>query len=201
MRRIVLVRHGETTGNSAERYHGSSDLPLSPEGREQMGRVATEVGRQELDVIAASPLRRAWQSAAILAPGRTVRLLDELKEIHFGRWEGKTREEIEASDPVLFADWQKGADGFEFPGGEPRADFRARVERGLGMLAAGGGRSALVVTHRGVIRTALEFLTGEKPEQGMPALGAVVELTARPDGTWYVGRRSSNPEGLDEDAA
>jgi broad specificity phosphatase PhoE len=135
MRRLVLLRHGETTGDSARRYHGSSDPDLAPAGREQMRLAAAKLRWEDFDVIAASPLRRAWQSAWVVAAGRPVALVAEFREIHFGRWEGLSREEIQASDPVTFEDWEKGAPGFEYPGGELRADFRARVDRGLRALA------------------------------------------------------------------
>ncbi len=201
MRRIVLLRHGETTGNSASRYHGSSDLDLSPEGREQMRLAAPKLRWERFDVVATSPLRRAWRSAWIVSEGRPVRLVREFREIHFGRWEGLSREEIQASDPVLFEDWRSGAPGFEYPGGERRADFRARVERGLVQIAQSGGHSALVVGHKGVIRTVCELLTGAKLPAEEPGLGHFVELTREPNGSWFAGRRSSNPAGLEGAAA
>ncbi|MCC6642491.1 MAG: histidine phosphatase family protein [Deltaproteobacteria bacterium] len=193
MRRIVLLRHGETTGNSGSRYHGSSDPDLAPEGREQMHVAAAELCREKFDVVAASPMRRAWRSAWIVTDGRPVRLMGDFREIHFGRWEGMTREEIKASDPVLYEDWEKGAPGFEYPGGERRADFRARIECGLAQIGRTAGHSALIVGHKGVIRTICETLTGSKPPGDQPALGQSIELTREPDGTWFIGRRSSNP--------
>jgi broad specificity phosphatase PhoE len=201
MRRLVLLRHGETTGDSANRYHGSSDHEISAAGREQMRLAAVKLRWEDFDAVASSPLKRAWQSAWIVAGGRPVRLISGFREIHFGRWEGLSREEIKASDPVLFEDWEKGAPGFEYPGGEPRGEFRARVERGLGELARSPGHAGLVVAHKGVIRTVCEILTGEKPSGGEPDLGHFIELTQEPGGVWILGRRSSNPAGLEEDAA
>ena len=193
MRRIVLLRHGETTGNSGSRYHGSSDPDLAPEGREQMLLAAGRLRSEGFDVVAASPLRRAWRSAWIVAEGRPVRIMTDFREIHFGRWEGLTREEIAASDPVLFEDWEKQAPGFEYPAGEKRADFRARIERGLAEIGRAPGHSALIVGHKGVIRTICETLTGSKPADGEPGLGECVELTHEQGGGWFIGRRSSNP--------
>jgi broad specificity phosphatase PhoE len=200
MRRLVLLRHGETTGGSGTRYHGSSDPELSPAGREQMRLLATKLRWEGFDLVAASPQKRAWQSAWILAEGRPVRLLSDFREIHFGRWEGLTREEIQASDPVLFEDWQKGA-AIEYPGGEPRAAFRARVERGLAELVRSPGHAALVVAHKGVTRAICEILTGEKPPGADPELAGCVELTAESASRWILGRHSSNPPGVEEDAA
>ncbi len=197
MRRLILLRHGETTGDAKVRFHGSGDHDLSPSGREQMREAAASLRGEPIDVVVASPARRAWQSARLVAEGRPVRLLDAFREIHFGRWEGLSREEIQEQDPILYEDWQKEAPGFEYPGGEPRAAFRARVEQGLRELARSPGHSALVVTHKGVIRAIVGLLTGEKPPRDVPALGGSIELVAEPDGSWRVGRRSSNPPGLE----
>ena len=156
LRRIVLVRHGETDGESSIRFHGSSDVALAAEGRRQMQVVADELGDETFDLVAASPLRRSWQSAWIASRGAAVGLVPEFREVNFGRWEGLTREEIQAADPVLYEDWQQGAEGFEYPGGEARADFRARVQAGLEKVLASPARSALLVLHKGVIRVMSE---------------------------------------------
>ena len=120
MRRLVLVRHGETEGESSVRFHGCSDVDIDAQGREQMRRAAKQIRRIPALVVA-SPLRRAWRSAEIVARGAPVRLEPDFREIDFGRWEGLTLEEIRQRDPILFEDWQKRAPGFEYPGGEPRA--------------------------------------------------------------------------------
>ena len=130
LRRLVLMRHGETTGQSSIRFHGSTDVALSDEGRAQMRTAARGLVQECFDLVVASALRRSWQAAAIVAAGAPVRLEHGFNEIDFGRWEGLTKEEIEASDPVPYADWQAKVEDFEFPGGETRADFRARVEQG-----------------------------------------------------------------------
>ena len=102
LRRIVLIRHGETDGESSVRFHGSGDVDLSREGRAQMRAARARLQGEVLDTVVASPLRRAWRSAWILAGGRPVRLEPDFREIHFGRWEGMTAQEIEASDPARY---------------------------------------------------------------------------------------------------
>jgi broad specificity phosphatase PhoE len=196
LRRIVLIRHGETVGNSAERLHGSADLALSAEGLAQMRRAAEMLRTEVFDLVVASTLRRSWEAAQVVAGGATIRLENDFREIHFGRWEGLTKSEIEASDPVAFKNWQSRAAGFEYPGGESRAQFRARVARGLERLQASGADAVLAVLHRGVIRTLGEQLLGSPLEDATPSLGEVVSFSCIPGGTWFCGRRSSNPEGL-----
>ena len=201
LRRIVLVRHGETVGNSKVRFHGSGDVALSEEGRSQMREAAYRLRNEPFDLVLASPLERSWEAAWIVSGGAPVRLEAGLREVHFGRWEGLTKAEIEASDPILYADWQNKADGFEYPSGERRAEFRARVEQSLSSLLDSGAASALLVIHKGVIRIMAEKLLGESLADGVPELGREVGLSRKGDGSWFLGRRSSNPPALDEQAA
>ncbi len=200
LRRIVLLRHGNTVGNSHERFHGSSDVALSEEGRVQMHEAGRRLAQEVFELVAASPLRRSWEGAVLVAGGHPVRLLPEFREIHFGRWEGLTAEEIRAQDPVLYQAWQERAPDFEFPGGEPRAAFRERVQKGLGVLEASGARNVLAVVHKGVIRAIAEQLLGEPLADGGPALGEAISVT-RDGATWFLGRHSSDPVALREVAA
>jgi broad specificity phosphatase PhoE len=197
LRRIVMVRHGETEGQSSIRFHGSADVRLNDEGRAQLREAARKMKTEFFDLVAASPLRRAWEGAVIVSGGAPVRLYPEFREVHFGHWEGMTAEEIQESNPALYRDWQAGAANFEYPGGELREAFHTRVARGLDALIASGATSVLVVSHKGVIRTIGERLLDE-PLSGGPELGGVVSVSRGADGRWHEGRRGSNPPGLVE---
>jgi len=200
LRRLVLVRHGESEGNSRERLIGSGDPPLSNEGRDHMRAARAQLAGQVIDAVVASPARRSWQSAQALTGGAPMRLESDFREIHFGRWEGKRVDELASSDPALYQQWREGAPGFEYPGGELRAQFRARVERGLARLNESGATSALLVVHKGVIRTIVDGLIGSPVEdRDRPALGESLILTRVGD-RWVLGDRSSNPPGIDAPA-
>lgn len=188
LNRIVLVRHGETDGESSVRYYGATDVALSECGRQQVREAALALPGDAFDLVVASPLSRAWESARILLPARSVRLLEELREIDFGAWEGLTAGEICARDPIRYEDWLERRPGFEYPGGERRADFEARVERAVEMLFGGGVSSALVVVHKGVIRTIVRMVVGEELPDGLPELGGIVQLSRRASGRWVVRR-------------
>lgn len=196
VRQILLIRHGETDGESSVRYFGSTDVDLSEAGEAQMRRLAPELASRRVDLWLASNLRRSWRGAAIVSRGARVRIEPDLREVHFGEWEGLTREEIQARDPALFEDWQAGKDGFEYPGGEARADFSARIAGVVERLLAGPDRFVAGVLHKGVIREIARRLTGEAMSQEEPAIGASVALTRVAGGSWVQGLRSSNPPGL-----
>jgi broad specificity phosphatase PhoE len=184
LERLILVRHGETEGQSSIRYFGATDIPLSELGREQVRRARALVASQAFEVVWASSLSRAAESARILAPGQTIRLEADFREVHFGRWEGLTREEIAACDPELFSVWQRDLARFDYPGGERRSDFRVRIARGLDRLRTSGASSALVVAHKGVVRTLLDLISGEALASHEPELGGVIHVARDTQGRW-----------------
>jgi broad specificity phosphatase PhoE len=193
LRRLVMLRHGETVGNSSERFHGAADVPLSDAGRGQLRAAARGLRQEFFDLVVASPLRRSWEGAVLVAGGAPVLIEDGLREIDFGRWEGLTAAEIEQRDPVLFREWRARKPGFEYPGGEIRAEFRGRVLRAFDRIQASGAESALLVVHKGVIRTLAEQLTGAPLADGEPELARSVDLSRDPGGRWFLGRRGSEP--------
>jgi len=132
--------------------------------------------------VVASPLRRSWEGAALLAGGAPVRIEDGLREIDFGRWEGLSAPEIEHRDPVLYREWRARKPGFEYPGGELRAEFQGRVMRAFDRIEASGAESVLLVGHKGVIRTLAEKLTGAPLADGEPELARSVDLSRDPAG-------------------
>ncbi|MBB82721.1 MAG: hypothetical protein CL931_02795 [Deltaproteobacteria bacterium] len=193
LKRVILVRHGETAGQSSIRYYGATDVPLSDEGRDQVRAARARIRGETFEAVWASTLCRSWESAKIIAPGHPVQLEANFREIDFGDWEGLTAEEIAVVDPAGYARWQKEGIGFTFPGGEARDQLRARVALGLERIRASGVESVLVAVHKGVVRALLELITGHTLAPGEPALGGVVQASRRPDGTWYTGRAGSDP--------
>lgn len=176
--RLVLVRHGETVGNSRIRYFGRTDLELSESGRAQM-RAAAQWLESHLDTlgfapVVTSPLRRATEGARLIAGAATSLVeIQEFVEVDFGLFEGLTAEEIRERYPVEFERWNRSrlAPAYNYPGGESRAAFTARVRRGVermlellnGTHATAGGAGALLVAHRGVIRAIVQRLAGVEP--------------------------------------
>ncbi len=187
--RLILVRHGETDGESSIRYHGRTDVALSEVGRAQMRRAGRAIearrGGKPFAHVFSSPLVRASEGARIVA-GDSMPLvtIDELAEVHFGLFEGLTAEEIRERYPDEFARWNADrlAPGYTYPEGEIRADFTKRVERGLERvltLWTPRDDDALLIAHRGVIRAIVRKLTRQEP---IVELGSIQIL--RFDGSW-----------------
>jgi probable phosphoglycerate mutase len=146
--RLLVVRHGQSVWNAERRWQGRADPPLSELGRRQAA--AAEPG--DVDVVVTSPLRRAHETAEILAAATGAPLAEvhaDLQERAAGEWTGLTRAEIARRYPGA------PGSGRRPPGYEPDADVRARVERRFHDLASRHrGRNVLVVTHGGVIGVA-----------------------------------------------
>lgn len=147
---LYLVRHGDVGCHG--RYIGSSDPDLTPLGRQQMRYLATMLHGRRIDAVLCSPLRRCRQSLEALEVTAPCRFQDQLREVDFGTWEGKSFAEIVAGDDRSVAAWAAGAADFTFPGGESLTLFYERMALLWQSLAAEDGDSLLVVTHGGVIR-------------------------------------------------
>ena len=90
--RVLLVRHAPTAWNLARRFQGHADTPLDDLGRRQTARLADRLSGEPISAIYASDLRRASETAAIIATevGAMVMLEPRLRELSFGVWEGLT---------------------------------------------------------------------------------------------------------------
>ena len=150
---VLLVRHGETDDNAADRFQGRLDTPLNERGREQSRALADALAGEGLRALYSRPLQRARETAEIVAArlGLEVVLDDRLMEADAGDWAGMLYDEINAADAGAFDAWRARRAGFRFPGGESVDEQDARVAAVLADVAA-GPLPALVVTHGGSIR-------------------------------------------------
>jgi glucosyl-3-phosphoglycerate phosphatase len=154
-RRLLLLRHGQSTWNADGRWQGQADPPFSPLGEEQARDAAGRLRAGDFSRVVSSTLRRARQTAEILAEalGLAVDVDPDLQEIDVGDWEGLTRAEINERAPGALADWSEGRSE-STPGGEPRTHLTDRARAALLRAAAeaGAGDRVLVVSHGALIR-------------------------------------------------
>ncbi len=160
MRRLIyLSRHGETDWNAEGRWQGHTDKPLNDRGREQARALAETLRGVGLEVIVASDLQRARETASIVAAvlGLAVDYVDPgLRERTIGVFEGLTREECERLHPEAWAAWIESK--HPPPGAEAHESLAERVTLAIGRAAERVGRedaAVLLVTHGGAMRAAL----------------------------------------------
>lgn len=158
---ILLVRHAAHSQLGQVLSGRVGDVPLSAVGEQQARRLAQRLGPDQLDAVQTSPVRRARQTAQILAArrGLTAEVAEPLVEIDFGAWGGKSFSEL-GRDPDWRA-WNEHRDSAVPPGGE---SMRAVQHRALAHLRAIAGRMAgavvAMVSHADVIRAAVAGILG-----------------------------------------
>lgn len=151
---VLAVRHGETAWNRETRIQGQLDIPLSPLGAAQARRLAQALDGQGVEVIYASDLARARQTADAVAQqlGLAVQLEPGLRERGFGLFEGLTWAEIETRWPAESERWRRRDPQFAAQGGEGLQDFYARSVAAVEALASRHpGQTVLIVAHGGVL--------------------------------------------------
>lgn len=160
---IYLIRHGKTQGNLEQRYIGSTDQPLCPQGREELLR------RQEqglypkgIEALASSPLLRCQETARLLYPKLEPTLIPQLRESSFGRYELKSWRELEQDE--AYQQWLASGGSLPFPDGESKEALTARCLPAFRQLLAQWQRQgiakAVLVVHGGTIMALLSTLCG-----------------------------------------
>ena len=154
MATILLVRHGETDWNRERRWQGHADPPLNEHGRAQARALADRLAADGIGAVYASDLRRARETAHIVAERLALPVAADprLREVDVGEWSGLTHPEIEERFPESFRRWQR-YDGPGWERGETYEEMGRRVVEALVEIAAKhGDERVLVVTHGGPIR-------------------------------------------------
>ena len=156
--RIILVRHTEPEASALGRCYGRLDVDLSESGRRHADGVGAALAEFGVQVLYSSPLRRAEEAARLIGARLELepRVHAGLAEIDFGELEGRTYDEIAASEPALYRLWMERPTAVRFPGGESYSDLSARVSDALAEIRGEhSGSVVAVVAHGGVIRAML----------------------------------------------
>lgn len=185
---LGLLRHGQTDWNIDLRLQGSTDIPLNDTGRAQARLAAATLKREDWDVIIASPLSRAKDTADIVALelGMNVAIVPELIERSFGVAEG-----------LDHATWRKLYESHQvIEGLESLEDLRARTVLFLDLIASEySGQRVLAVSHGAFIRKVLTIVSdGELPREGERLSNASLNKFMHSDGQWTISEY--RPESL-----
>ncbi|HEX8995508.1 MAG TPA: histidine phosphatase family protein [Ktedonobacterales bacterium] len=150
--RLLLIRHGEASGNRELRYLGTTDAPLTASGEEQARRLAEALRDAPMRALYCSPLLRARGTAAALLAAEAPEIEQRLCEQDYGAWEGLTSAEARARDPQLYAEWERGLVDAP-PQGESFAQLRTRSVACADALAQRhAGEVIALVSHVGPIK-------------------------------------------------
>lgn len=158
MTHLYLVRHGQVAKSRPRSYNGQQDVPLSPLGMQQMARLSDWAVARGIAAVYSSDLQRASYGADLISKRCTVPVVStpDLREKHFGRWEGLTYEEAARQFPNEWADWMTDPADARPPNGETYREVHARViPRLQRLLHDHAGQTVLMLAHGGVNRVIL----------------------------------------------
>ncbi len=159
---LIMIRHGETEWNKNRRYQGQEDVSLNEKGREQARLAAEALAGEDLDMICASDLSRAYDTASELTADREleVREFPDLRELDFGNWGGQSYEDIVENDEKRFKDWLENPGETSPPEGEAMDEFRERVCGAFDRIIEDEAEKIAVVAHGGSLRIFLVDILG-----------------------------------------
>ena len=149
---VTLIRHGATKGNLEKRYIGSrTDEPLLKSSKEMLGRITYPSVRQ----VFTSPMLRCRETAAILYPDISPRIIPDFRECDFGAFENKNYEDL--CDDACYQAWIDSGGNLPFPDGESRAEFAARSLAAFRSLLPDIRRiPSAIIAHGGTIMSIME---------------------------------------------
>lgn len=160
---VFIVRHGENPANlTGEFSYRRIDYPLNDTGRRQAQQTAAYFRDQRINAIFSSPLKRAVETAQIIAQplGLPVTALESFREVNVGTLEGRATQENWALHDRIFEDWLvRDQPESTFPGGENLTRLVARVRDGLRTVVAGrDGQRLVVAAHGGILVASIRAL-------------------------------------------
>jgi broad specificity phosphatase PhoE len=181
VRRLVMLRHGQTEWNAGNRMQGQLDTELSELGRDQAVAAAEVLAKRHPLLIVSSDLRRAYDTAVVLAERTGLPLVVDarLRETHLGDWQAMTHSEVDAAAPGARVTWRNDATWAPH-GGESRVDVARRslplitelVDSQSDWGADEPDRPVVLVAHGGLIAALTARLLG-LPVDNWPVLGGM----------------------------
>jgi len=174
---LYLARHGESMLNAAGLLRGRLDSPLTLKGRAQALSLANALANCDIQVILASPLQRAFDTAQAVATKTDVQVEVDSRFIDrdYGDWAGRSLAEVEEL-------WGSIDDA---PGVEPRVAVLQRASVALlDVFDRLDGRSGLVVSHDAILRPLLVWLAPELEERTLTQDTGCYNVFERTSHSW-----------------
>jgi broad specificity phosphatase PhoE len=162
MTELILARHGETEWNVGKIFRGRADVNLDAVGVKQADLLGKYLGNCRLEAVYSSPLKRALDTATIVARYQKVGVhtAEDIIDLDYGEWQSLSEQQVERLYPALLKEWHNSPHKARIPGGESLEDVRGRViELVNDVLSRHQGR-ILLVSHRVVLKVLICYLLG-----------------------------------------
>ena len=162
MAKLILARHGETVWNVEKVYRGRTDVNLDEVGIKQAELLGKNLGSWKLEAIYSSPLKRAIDTANIVARYQKVgvHVAEGLIDFDYGEWQSLPEQEVRRLYPTLHSEWHNNPHKVKMPGGESLEDVRRRAIKVVDDVLSKYQGSVVLVSHRVVNKVLICFLLG-----------------------------------------
>lgn len=156
--KIIIVRHGESSGNLEQRVRGRTEFPLSKNGLAQAEAAAEALKNEGIECVYTSPLERALVTAQTIAAagGFPLKTDERFNNMTFGPWEGRRKDDLEREFPNDWKIWITRPENLKLAGAESFDDARSRSVAALDdLVVKHAGKAFVIVSHRGLIKPLL----------------------------------------------
>lgn len=162
MAELILARHGETVWNVEKLYRGRTDVNLDEVGIKQAELLGKYLSNWELEAIYSSPLKRAIDTANIIARYQKigVQIAEGLIDFDYGKWQSLSEQEAKRLYPTLHNEWHNNPHKVKMPGGESLEDVRRRAIEVVDDVLSKYQGSVVLVSHRVVNKVLICSLLG-----------------------------------------
>ena len=169
MVRFIIVRHGYSEANKANRFCGQTDVALDEKGLRQANEVSKYIKNTfDVGAIYSSDLCRAYDTVKPLSEATGIPIVKKkaLREIDVGVWQGLSVDEAAEKFPATFSKYKHNPWTSRFEGGEGYADVTVRAMAALEDIAKEHeGHTVVIATHGGVVRTIIAALSNTPTEK------------------------------------
>ena len=162
MTKLILARHGETVWNVEKIYRGRTDVNLDEVGIKQAELLGKYLSNWKLEAIYSSPLKRALDTANMVARYQKVgvHVAEGLVDLDYGEWQSLPEQEVKRLYPALHYEWRNNPHKVKMPGGESLEDVRKRAIEVVNDVLSRCQGSILLVSHRVVNKVLICSLLG-----------------------------------------
>jgi broad specificity phosphatase PhoE len=164
LKRIILVRHGETDWNRENRIQGGLDIPLNGQGKGQARDIASKLAHTDIRYIYSSRLSRALETAIEIAKLHKLEVLTDprLNELRQRKWEGMKVSKVRRLYPDFYSRWEKDPTSVTPPGGENIREAFQRAREFWNENVLPRERTGVIVAHK-VINALIKLILDSDP--------------------------------------